>query len=129
MKKYVRKKDLNSTNNTGVLPLLHPCAHTSGIIIYSDGRTNGKMNSKTKLPKIASWPGILDSDKGTRTKVVLARKIGKQGLGSTIGPVALLPSESPWEPFSDFGSPKGPHYFHIRLKKREKSEQPLSIKF
>ena len=86
MKKYVRKKDLNSTNNTGVLPLLHPCAHTSGIIIYSDGRTNGKMNSKrrieivqTKSPKIAFWPGILGSHKETRTKVVLARKVGKQG--------------------------------------------------
>ena len=79
----MRKKDPNSTNSTGVLPLYHPCAQTSGIIIYSDGRTNGKMNSKTKLPKIASWPGILDSDKGTRTKVVLARKIGKQGHGSS----------------------------------------------
>ena len=38
---------------------------------------------KTKSPKIASWPGILTSDKETRTKVVLARKLGKQGLGST----------------------------------------------
>ena len=62
-------KDLNSTNYTGVLPLLHPCAHTSGIIIYSDGRTNGKMNSKTKLPKIASWPGILIAHKETRKKL------------------------------------------------------------
>ena len=31
---------------------------------------------KTKSPKIASWPGILTSDKETRTKVVLARKLG-----------------------------------------------------
>ena len=49
MKKNVRKKDLNSTNSTGVLPLYHPCAQTSGIIIYSDGRTNGKMNSKSRI--------------------------------------------------------------------------------
>ena len=40
---------------------------------------------KTKSPKIASWPGILTSDKETRTKVVLARKLGKQGLGSSPG--------------------------------------------
>ena len=90
MKKNVRKKDPNSTNSTGVLLLYHPCAQTSGIIIYSDGRTNGKMNSKsrieivqTKSPKIASWPGILVSHKETRTKVVLARKLGKQGHGSS----------------------------------------------
>ena len=51
MKKNVRKKDPNSTNSTGVLPLLlyHPCAQTSGVIIYSDGRTNRKMNSKSKI--------------------------------------------------------------------------------
>ena len=34
-------------------------------------------------PKKASWPGILASGKVSRTKVVLARKLGKQGLGST----------------------------------------------
>ena len=136
MKKNVRKKDPNSTNSTGVLPLLlyHPCAQTSGVIIYSDGRTNRKMNSKSKIeieqmllgrdlriqyllilpsanikddisfcrcfmlllsssfqlqlfktksPKVASWPGILVSHKETRTKVVLARKLGKQGHGSS----------------------------------------------
>ena len=49
MKKNVRKKDPNSTNSTGVLLLYHPCAQTSGIIIYSDGRTNGKMNSKSRI--------------------------------------------------------------------------------
>ena len=38
---------------------------------------------KTKSPKIASWPGILVSHKETRTKVVLARKLGKQGHGNT----------------------------------------------
>ena len=49
MKKNVRKKDPNSTNSTGVLPLYHPCAQTSGNIIYSDGQTNGKMNSKSRI--------------------------------------------------------------------------------
>ena len=49
MKKNMRKKDPNSTNSTGVLPLYHPCAHSSGIVIYSDGRTNGKMNSKSRI--------------------------------------------------------------------------------
>ena len=104
MKKNVRKKDPNSTNSTGLLPLYNTCAQTSGIIIYSDGRTNGKMNSKigietekmlllsssfllqlfkTKSPKIASWPGILVCHKETRIKVVLARKLGKQGHGSS----------------------------------------------
>ena len=66
MKKNVRKKDPNSTNSTGMLPLYHhPCAQTSGIIIYSNGQTNGKMNSKRRIarfkiksPKIASWPGV-----------------------------------------------------------------------
>ena len=38
----------------------------------------------TKSPKIASWPGILVSHKETRTKVVLARKVGKQGHGSSL---------------------------------------------
>ena len=49
MKKNVRKKDPNYTNSTGVLLLYHPCAQTSGIIIYSDGRTNGKMNSMSRI--------------------------------------------------------------------------------
>ena len=40
---------------------------------------------KRKSPKIASLPGFLTSDKDSRTKVVLARKLGKQGLGSTPG--------------------------------------------
>ena len=38
-----------------------------------------------KSPKIASSSGFLNSDKDSRTKVVLARKLGKQGLGSTPG--------------------------------------------
>ena len=42
-----------------------------------------KINKKS--PKIPSWPGLLVSHKETRTKVVLARKLGKQGLGSTPG--------------------------------------------
>jgi hypothetical protein len=47
---------------------------------------------KTKSPKIASWPGILVSHKETRTKVVLARKLGKQGHGSSPeGTHPLLP--------------------------------------
>jgi len=33
--------------------------------------------------KKASWPGFLASGKDSRTKVVMARKIGKQGLDST----------------------------------------------
>ena len=37
---------------------------------------------KRKSTKIASSPGFLTSDKDSRTKVVLARKLGKQGLGS-----------------------------------------------
>ena len=41
---------------------------------------------KEKSPKKASSPGFLTSDKDSRTKVVLARKLGKQGLGSTPGP-------------------------------------------
>merc|ERR1712090_130556 len=45
---------------------------------------------KTKSPKIASWPGILTSDKETRTKVVLARKLGKQGLGNSPGSYPTL---------------------------------------
>ena len=49
MKKNLRKKDPNYTNSTVVLPLNHPCAQTSGIIIYSYGRTNGKMNSKSRI--------------------------------------------------------------------------------
>ena len=40
---------------------------------------------KDKIPKKASWPGFLASGKDSRTKVVLARKIGKQGLGGTPG--------------------------------------------
>ena len=40
---------------------------------------------KDKIPKKASWPGFLASGKETRTKVVLARKLEKQGLGSTPG--------------------------------------------
>ena len=46
--KYEKKKP-NSTTSTGVLPLYHPCAHSSGIVIYSDGQTNGKMNSKSRI--------------------------------------------------------------------------------
>ena len=38
---------------------------------------------KDKIPKKASWPGFLASGKDTRIKVVLARKLEKQGLGST----------------------------------------------
>ena len=38
---------------------------------------------KTKSLKIAPWPGFLASGKDSRTKVVLARKLEKQGLGST----------------------------------------------
>ena len=38
---------------------------------------------KDKIPKKASWPGFLASGKGSRTKVVLARKLEKQGLCST----------------------------------------------
>ena len=38
---------------------------------------------KTKFPKLASWSGVLASGKGSRTKVVLARKLEKQGLCST----------------------------------------------
>ena len=38
---------------------------------------------KDKIPQKASWPGFLASDKDSRTKVVLARKLEKQGLGST----------------------------------------------
>ena len=37
----------------------------------------------TKSPKIASLQGILTYDKETRTKVVLAKKIGKQRLSNT----------------------------------------------
>ena len=40
---------------------------------------------KDKIPKKASWPGFLASGKDTRIKVVLARKLEKQGLGSTPG--------------------------------------------
>ena len=49
---------------------------------------------KRKSTKIASSPGFLTSGKDSRTKVVLARKLGKQGLGSTPGlvdgPLAAL---------------------------------------
>ena len=38
---------------------------------------------KDKIPKKASWPGFLASGKDTRIKVVLARKLEKQGPGST----------------------------------------------
>ena len=38
---------------------------------------------KDKIPQKASWPGFLASGKDTRIKVVLARKLEKQGLGST----------------------------------------------
>ena len=44
---------------------------------------------KDKIPKKASWPGFLASDKDSRTKVVLARKLEKQGLGSTPEVVSL----------------------------------------
>ena len=40
---------------------------------------------KDKISKKASWPGFLASGKDSRTKVVLARKLEKQGLGSTPG--------------------------------------------
>ena len=36
---------------------------------------------------MASWSGILVSHKETRTKVVMARKLGKQGHGSSPGPL------------------------------------------
>ena len=38
---------------------------------------------KDKIPQKLSWPGFLASAKDSRTKVVLARKLEKQGLGST----------------------------------------------
>ena len=38
-----------------------------------------KKNVRKKDPKIASWPGILVSQKETN----LARKLGKQGHGSS----------------------------------------------
>ena len=40
---------------------------------------------KDKIPKKASWPGFLASGKDSRTKVVLARKLEKQGLGCSPG--------------------------------------------
>ena len=40
-------------------------------------------------PQKASWPGFLASGKDSRTKVVLARKLEKQGLGSTPGQISL----------------------------------------
>ena len=46
---------------------------------------------KDKIPqKKASWPGFVASGKDSRTKVVLARKLEKQGLGSTPEPLPLL---------------------------------------
>ena len=45
---------------------------------------------KDKIPKKASWPGFLASGKDSRTKVVLARKLEKQGLGSTPGSSSVL---------------------------------------
>ena len=49
---------------------------------------------KDKIPKKASWPGFLASGKDSRTKVVLARILEKQGLGSTpvIGAPHLIQS-------------------------------------
>ena len=44
---------------------------------------------KDKIPKKASWPGFLASGKDSRTKVVLARILEKQGLGSTPALAAL----------------------------------------
>ena len=38
---------------------------------------------KDNIPQKLSWPGFLASAKDSRTKVVLARKLEKQGLGST----------------------------------------------
>ena len=40
---------------------------------------------KDKIPQKLSWPGFLASAKDSRTKVVLARKLEKQGFGSTPG--------------------------------------------
>ena len=50
-----------------------------------------------KSPKIASWPGILVSHKGTRIKVVLVRKLGKQGHGPVSGRLGVAS-----RPFSSF---------------------------
>ena len=60
----------------------------------------------TKSPKIASWPGILVSHKETRTKVVLAKKLGKQGHGSspasgTLQPIRFLKAHDVSYPNSD----------------------------
>ena len=44
---------------------------------------------KDKIPQKLSWPGFLASGKDSRTKGVLARKLEKQGLGSTPAQVKL----------------------------------------
>ena len=44
----------------------------------------------TKSPKIATWPGFLALARITRTKVVLARTLEKQGSRSTPADRSLL---------------------------------------
>ena len=64
------------------------CFHQYLITIFNQLGCNVHVRLlllKTKSSKIASWPGFLASGKDSRTKVVLARKIEKQGLGSTPG--------------------------------------------
>ena len=51
---------------------------------------------KDKIPQKLSWPGFLASAKDSRTKVVLARKLEKQGLGSTPAPPSTRPYQFTW---------------------------------
>ena len=47
--------------------------------VTSTKSSKKKSAPSSKYPKIASWPGILVSHKEARTKVFLARRLGKQG--------------------------------------------------
>ena len=70
------------------------CFHQYLITIFNQLGCNVHVRLlllKTKSSKIASWPGFLASGKDSRTKVVLARKIEKQGLGSTPDPNLVWP--------------------------------------
>ena len=64
------------------------CFHQYLITIFNQLGCNVHVRLlllKTKSSKIASWPGFLASGKDSRTKVALARKLEKQGLGTTPG--------------------------------------------
>ena len=69
--------------NSSVLPSYFLCIGLFSPITTIGCNVKNYYFQRQNPPKIASWPGFLASGKDSRTKVVLARILGKQGHGST----------------------------------------------